>query len=260
MPTFRSQDGLEITYDCWGEAGGVPVVLHHGFAASAHIDWVQTGVVDALTAAGRYVVAPDARGHGRSDKPHDPSLLGEARMAQDVVTLIDEIGVPHVDLVGYSMGAIVALLTATRFPRVRRLVVGGVGAAVVELGGVDRRVLAPEALREALLTDDPSSITEPAAAAFRTFADATGADRLALAAQTLARHRDRIPLEDLTVPTLVLAGRDDPLATGPEVLARAIPGSSLQLVPGDHGGALHEPSFLHAIVAFLAAGHEAAGS
>ena len=87
MPTFRSQDGLEITYDCWGEAAGVPVVLHHGFAASAHIDWVQTGVVDALTAAGRHVAAPDARGHGRSDKPHDPSRLGEARMAQDVVTL-----------------------------------------------------------------------------------------------------------------------------------------------------------------------------
>jgi pimeloyl-ACP methyl ester carboxylesterase len=234
------------------------VLLHHGFAASAQIDWVQTGVVDALTAAGRWVVAPDARGHGRSDKPHDRSRLGEARMAQDVMSLIDELGVPHVDLVGYSMGAIVTLLTATRSRRVRRLVVGGVGAAVVELGGVDRRVLSPEALHSALLTDDPSSITEPAAAAFRSFADATGADRLALAAQTRARHRERIPLENVSVPTLVLAGRDDPLATRPEVLAAAISGSRLELIPGDHGGALHEPGFRNAIVAFLAEGQEAA--
>jgi pimeloyl-ACP methyl ester carboxylesterase len=256
VPTFRSHDGLEIAYDCWGDPEGAPVLLHHGFAATAQIDWVETGVVDALTAAGRRVVAPDARGHGRSDKPHSPSRLGEARMAEDVETLIQELGATHVDLVGYSMGAIVALITATRSPRVRRLVVGGVGAAVAELGGVDARVLSSEALREALLTDNPSSITNPNAAAFRSFTEATGADRVALAAQTVARHRDRIPLEDVSVPTLVLAGLDDPLATRPEVLAAAILHSRLQLIPGDHGGVLREPGFRDAIVAFLAEGRE----
>ncbi len=63
-------------------------MLHHGFGADAEVDWVRTGTVDALVAAGRRVVALDARGHGRSDAPHDPACYGEPRMARDVSTLL----------------------------------------------------------------------------------------------------------------------------------------------------------------------------
>lgn len=254
MASFRSDDGLEICYESWWDGGsdGVPVVLQHGFAASGQIDWVQTGVVKALTAAGRRVTAIDARGHGRSDKPHDPARYGEARMAQDVIALIDVLGADAVDLVGYSMGAVIALLTAARCRAVRRLVVGGVGAATVERGGVDAGVLDRALLREALLTPDPASIANPHAAAFRAFADSTGADRRALAAQTLAFHQEQIPLARLSVPTLVLVGRDDPLAARPEILATAIPGAQLRVIDGDHGGALQQPAFRQAIVDFLA--------
>lgn len=254
MSTFRSDDGLRIAYRTWGAGHGVPVVLHHGFGASAEVDWARTGVVGALTAAGRRVVALDARGHGASDKPHDPARYGERRMADDVVALLDEIGAPSVDLVGYSMGAVVALQTAAREPRVRRLVAGGIGAAAVELGGVDTRVLDPEALVHALLTDDPASITDAGAAAFRGLADETGADRLALAAQASTLHRRRIPFAEITVPTLVLAGRDDPLAVRPEILAAALPDGVLRLVDGDHGAALHGADFREAIVAFVGGG------
>ncbi len=254
MPSFRSDDGLEIFYESWGDSDGtgVPVVLHHGFAASGLIDWVQTGVVEALTAAGRRVVAVDARGHGRSDKPHDPDRYGEARMARDVIALVDVLGAEAFDLVGYSMGAVVALLTAARCAAVRRLVVGGIGAATVERGGVDTSVLGRGSLRDALLTPDPASIANPHAAAFREFAESTGADRLALAAQTLAVHQEAIPLASLSVPTLLLAGSDDPLAARPEVLAAAIPGARLLMIDGDHGGVLRQPAFRQAIVDFLA--------
>jgi pimeloyl-ACP methyl ester carboxylesterase len=51
------------------------------------------------------------------------------------VVLLDLIGEPQFDLVGYSMGAVVALLVASEDARVRRLVVGGVGSGVVECGG-----------------------------------------------------------------------------------------------------------------------------
>jgi pimeloyl-ACP methyl ester carboxylesterase len=255
VTTFRTDDGLRIAYRTWGDpTGRRPVLLHHGFGASAERDWVETGVVDALLDAGRRVVALDARGHGASDSPHDPAYYGEGRMAADVVALVDELGVPAVDLVGYSMGAVVALLTADREPRVRRLVVGGIGSAAVEQGGVDARALDPRALREALLTDDPAAVTDPGAAAFRGLADATGADRRALAAQVAAVHRRSIPFADITVPTLVLAGRDDPLATRPEVLAEALPAGTLRLVDGDHGDALHDAGFRGAIVEFVGDG------
>ena len=180
------RDGLEIAYQEWGEVrtGGLPpVVLHHGFVADADANWVATGVVDALTMAGRRVIAPDARGHGRSEKPHDPARYGEDRMARDLAGLLDVVGAPQIDLVGYSMGAIVLLLLASTGERVRRLVIGGVGSGVIECGGVDRRAVPNDAIVEALTVADASKLEVPEAVAFRQLADALGADREALAAQ-----------------------------------------------------------------------------
>jgi pimeloyl-ACP methyl ester carboxylesterase len=253
MQRFTSFDDTRISYHLWGEPGGdlPPVLLHHGFAVTARINWETTGVVAALVAAGRHVVALDARGHGESEKHHDAARYGETTMARDVSALIDELDVPLVDLVGYSMGAVVALITATREPRVRRLVVGGVGAGVVEVGGLDTRALAVDVVIEALTTDDPATITDPQAAGFRQVADATSGDRLALAAQLTAAHRESIALTGITAPALVIAGDADPFAVRPEVLAGAVPGATLLLVPGDHAGAVSEPAFAAAIVDFV---------
>jgi pimeloyl-ACP methyl ester carboxylesterase len=74
-------------------------------------------------------VALDARGHGASGKPHDPSFYGEEKMAGDLRQLFDLSGTQQVDLVGYSMGANVSLLTASQDTRVRRLMVCGVAPA-----------------------------------------------------------------------------------------------------------------------------------
>ena len=253
MKRFTADDGIEIVYDEWGTPSDQPpVLLHHGFVADANLNWVMPGVVAALVAAGRHVVAPDARGHGRSGKPHDPARYGEARMARDLRSLMDVVGAAELDLVGYSMGAIVSLITATDEPRVRRLAVGGVGAGVVELGGVDTRVLDNAKLVPALLVDDPASITDPESAGFRAFADMIGADRRALAAQAQVVHAEPIALHRIAVPTLVLAGDTDPLAARPEVLADAIAGARLEVVSGDHTGALGDPRFVASLVEFLA--------
>ncbi|HET6953424.1 MAG TPA: alpha/beta fold hydrolase [Acidimicrobiales bacterium] len=255
MKQFTAEDGVEIAYQEWGPPSDLPpVLLHHGFVADAHVNWVLPGVVGALVDAGRSVVAPDARGHGRSGKPHDPALYGEQAMARDLSTLVDVIGAAEVDLVGYSMGAIVSLIAATAEPRIRRLVVGGVGAAIVELGGVDTRVVPNDALVAALEADDPTTITDPEAGGFRLFADAVGADRLALAAQARSVHASPIALDRITAPTLLLAGEDDVLATRPEVFAGAIAGARLERLTGDHMGAIADPRFIPLIVDFVGAG------
>ncbi|WP_298182732.1 alpha/beta hydrolase [Saccharomonospora sp.] len=252
MAVLRTPDGLDIAYQLWERDSELPpVVLHHGFAADGDTNWVAPGVVDALVSAGRRVVTIDARGHGASSKPHDPLFYGEEKMAADVHALLDLLGESSYDLVGYSMGAIVSALVASRESRIRRLVVGGVGAAVVELGGVDTRVVGSSVI-QALRADDPSSITDPNAAAFRMFAETTGADRLALAAQACSLHRKPIALADITAPCLVLAGEEDMLATRPEVLADAIPGATLRTLPGDHLGVVRNPEFTKLLVSFLA--------
>ena len=97
---FTSSDGLEIHYMSVGT--GTPVILIHGFTANAEDKWFKTGVADAL-AKSHWVIAIDARGHGRSDKPHDPNQYGPA-MARDVFELMDHLHIDKAHVHGFSMG------------------------------------------------------------------------------------------------------------------------------------------------------------
>lgn len=256
---FIVGDQVAISYRTFGDASGgdasggnasgrPPVVLQHGFASSGAQNWMAAGLVDALVAEGRQVIVVDARGHGESDKPHDSASYGESRMARDLVELFDSLDLTEVDLVGYSMGAIVSLLTAVHDNRIRRLVVGGVGAGVVDLGGVDTRVIDQRALADALRADDPATVTDPAARRFRLFADASDNDRLALAAQAEAVNTEPIAFEQISVQiAVVIAGVDDDLANRPEVLAKRL-SATLIRVPGDHLGAVRNPEFRTALL------------
>jgi pimeloyl-ACP methyl ester carboxylesterase len=173
-------------------------------------------------------------------------------MAEDLAALVDTLGVGEVDLVGYSMGAVVSLLFAADDGRVRRLVVGGVGSGVVECGGVDRRGLSNDAIIAALSVDDPADVETSGARAFRSLADALGSDRRALIAQARSIHRGGVALERISSPTLVLAGDEDPLAIRPQVLADALPSATLTMLGGDHMQALGDARFATSIVEFLA--------
>ena len=79
-----SSNGVGIAFiDAPPRAGdrGEPILLIHGFASSAQINWVNPRWVDALTAAGRRVIAFDNRGHGRSDKLYAPAAYDSTLMA-----------------------------------------------------------------------------------------------------------------------------------------------------------------------------------
>ncbi|SDJ96313.1 Lysophospholipase, alpha-beta hydrolase superfamily [Actinopolyspora mzabensis] len=255
---FTAFDGAEIAYHTWeprvAAEGLPPVVLQHGFAASTESNWVGPGVVDALLESGRRVIGVDARGHGRSQLSEDPAFFGERNMSRDHRALFDLLELPQVDLVGYSMGAVVSLLTASRDGRVRRLVVGGVGGAVVELGGVDTGALdGGGALVSALRTDEPANLTGPAAE-FRRFAEVTGADLPSLAAQAEAVHDEPIELEAINAPTVLIAGTEDHLARDPERLVAALPHATLSTLAGDHLGVVGNGAFASTIVGFLDVG------
>jgi pimeloyl-ACP methyl ester carboxylesterase len=169
-------------------------------------------------------------------------------MARDVSALLDHLGLEAVDVVGYSMGGIVAMAVATVEPRVRSLVVGGVGrnAALPE---ADRAAIA-----EALGADDDVDAS-PRAKAFRAFARATGGDLAALAAVQRANYAHDARPEDITVPVLVITGIDDTLAGPPDALAARIPGARALSVPGDHLNAVTQPELHTAVVDFLRAQH-----
>jgi pimeloyl-ACP methyl ester carboxylesterase len=246
MERFSSFDGTHIAYLDTGGAGDL-VFLLHGFAADHRVNWVVPGVVKALETAGYRVIAPDARGHGQSDKPHDPASYGGDAMVHDVQALMDHLGATSVHVVGYSMGSLTSARLVPQEPRVRSLILGGVGG---RLGAV-RRSAARTGVAEALETDDPSTIAEPVARAFRKFADSTGADRLALAAIQRAPVGDAAELDRIAVPTLVLTGDGDVLVGPPDELAARIPGAHAKVIKGDHLGAVNDPAFPVSIVDFI---------
>jgi pimeloyl-ACP methyl ester carboxylesterase len=248
MDRFASFDGAGIAYSIAGD--GPDVLLLHGFAADHHVNWVAPGVVDALVAAGRRVIAFDARGHGQSDMPHDPAAYENDAMARDARALLDHLGIERVDVVGYSMGALVSTRLVPDEARARSCVLGGIGARVRGSRGFsdERRAL----LVDALETEDVSGITDASARAFRAFADSTGADRLALAAiQRSATPIAKTRLDAINVPTLVIVGDRDELAGAPQGLADRIPGAIARVIKGTHLGAVADPAFPPAIVEFV---------
>lgn len=171
-------------------------------------------------------------------------------MAQDVMALADRLGLDHYDFVGYSMGGVIGLRLATMEPRLRRLVVAGIGEAAVLLGGVDRRALDPANLAAGLRAEDISGFP-PMVRAFRKGVLAMGNDPLALAAHADRVASDPIAFDTISAPALLIVGDVDPLAVNPGLLAAAIPNCRLAIVPGDHVGARLCPQFTHAVLGFL---------
>src|ERR1700761_6657385 len=109
-----ASDGVKLAFERVG--GGAPVVLVHGFGSSRSQNWKSTGWYGSLTEAGFGVVAMDCRGHGESDKPHDPAFYGHPRMAEDIAVVMDQAGLPNAALLGYSMGGFLILRLASAQP------------------------------------------------------------------------------------------------------------------------------------------------
>jgi hypothetical protein len=101
---FFDSNRVQIRYQVAGE--GPPVVLIHGFGETLE-RWQSAGVVSAL-APHFQVITFDVRGHGGSDKPHDRQSYG-TELAADIDRLLRHLNVPKAHIVGYSMGAMVAL-------------------------------------------------------------------------------------------------------------------------------------------------------
>lgn len=250
MPAFSSH-GVSLHYEDFG-GNGRPLVLLHGFIASTKLNWVVTSWVETLTPL-RHVYGMDARGHGLSDKPHQPEAYAGDTPANDVIALLDHLGLEQVDLFGYSMGGHTSLrLLAAHRERLRAVVIGGVGDLVWERLRDDSNAAHDEAA-DAMLAADPSTIRDELGRGFRALADALGSDREALAAYLRGRRLSTNPgdFAGVTIPMLFVSGERDTRGI-PDRLAQALPGSRVVIIPDrDHMTVVGDARFKDAVVQFL---------
>ncbi len=246
MPSFDS-DCVEIAYIDEGE--GAPILLIHGFASNVVTNWIDPGWVRTLVQSGRRVIAYDNRGHGKSEKLYDPEVYGAPLMAEDGRRLLDHLGIPRADVLGYSMGArIAAFLVLAHQARVRSAVLGGLGINMV------RGTVGSGPIAKALEAPRIEDVVNETARSFRAFAEQTKSDLKALAA-CIRGPREKITPEQLAtiaVPTLVAVGCNDVIAgSGPE-LASLIPGAQFLDIAGrDHMRAVGDPTFKQGVLDFL---------
>jgi pimeloyl-ACP methyl ester carboxylesterase len=250
MPTF-DHDGIAIAYlDEGSKDAAEAILLIHGFASSATVNWVDPGWVKLLVADGRRVIAIDNRGHGASAKLYDPAAYNAPAMAEDARALLDHLGIVRADVMGYSMGARITAFLAMAHPdRVRSAIFGGLGVNMI------RPMAGTGPIAAALEAPSIDDVVSATARTFRAFAEQTRSDLKALAA-CIRGARDPIrsdALAEIRCPVLVAVGSEDVIGGSAVDLAALIPGAEALVIEGrDHMKAVGDRRYKDGVLSFLA--------
>lgn len=200
-----------------------PVVVLSNSLGSTHTMW--DAQADALAEHFR-VVRYDTRGHGDSPAPTGPYDIDD--LADDVVALLDTLGIEKAHFVGLSLGGMTGMRLAARNPeRVDRLVVLCTGAHLTPSSGwTDRagsvRDNGSESVAEAVVarwfTAAYLKANPDIKASCESIVAATPAEGYASCCEVIATMDLRDDLPTISAPTLAIAGANDP-ATPPPNLA-----------------------------------------
>lgn len=251
MPTVQNET-IGIHYEVHGS--GHPVVLLHGATVNFKGNYGGFGWIKALNEAGFQVIGLDFRGHGASDKPHDSSDYGSAMLASDVLAVLDHLGITQAAVVGYSIGTVVALhLLGAEPTRFTKAVLLATGDGLIGVGNHTFAHILPALVPVLDRSEYPKDLPKHLAA-YWNFINATGGDRTALRALSLASYPALSAAEAaaITVPTLVISGEKDLVLGQGTALAAALgSGQYLEIAGADHFSLATDPAVRTAVTGFL---------
>jgi 3-oxoadipate enol-lactonase len=258
--TARPQSRPRPHHRVEGRAGAPPLVLASSLGTTLELWDAQLPALAERFSVVRY----DHPGHGESPAAPSCSL---PELADDLVGLLDDLGLERVSLCGLSLGGAVAMQVALSAPeRVDRLVLACTSArfspadpwheraATVRAHGMEAiaEMVLARFFGERTRRERPDLVGR-----FRARFTATDAEAYARCCDGLAEWDARGRLGAIAAPTLVIVGSDDP-STPPvhgEAIAAEIPGARLVLLEGAAHLANVERSaaFTEALVAHLEA-------
>jgi pimeloyl-ACP methyl ester carboxylesterase len=248
--------GVSIAYDESGS--GVPLLLIHGWPHNRRL-W--SGQLSGLPTQAR-CIAPDLRGFGESSVMGPHSI---DQYADDLVALLDALGIDRVVGCGLSMGGYVAFSLFRRHrARLRGLILTSTRASADTPEAREKRARLIELVRshgvEALADKQLRAMVgrttfesrEDVREALRTLMASAPADGVVGALQAMAERRDSTDLlATIDLPTLVIGGAEDGF-TPPEELeamAKAIPDCRFELIAGaGHACAFERPAAYNHLV------------
>ena len=192
---------------------GPPVILVHGLYSSAEMNWVLPGIFKKIAEKNR-VVALDLRGHGNSDKPTDDASYGQP-MVDDIARLMDHLKIDKAQIVGYSLGGIIAMKFAVDHPdRVIALNLGGMGW--LRDGSFQQRIFSLMGDRQTIALTPPAcvhgisrlAVSEAQIKSVKPPLEILVGDRdpcLALYVRPLERIRPDVPVITISAPAIWIA-------------------------------------------------------
>lgn len=263
MPHVTSSDGVRLYYEETG--AGMPIVFVHEFAGD------HRSYEPQMRHFGRRYrcVAYNARGYPPSDVPTDPASYSQDHARDDILAILDGLGLPAAHIVGISMGGFATLHFGMNYgPRARSLVVAGCGYGAA----LDRRAQFREEAEAAARRFETIDMTQSAAAysigptrvqfqnkdprGWEEFRARLAEHSPLGSALTLRRVQKLRPslydltalMRQMTVPTLIMAGdEDDPCLEASLMMKRTIASAALVVLPRTgHTLNLEEPALFNA--------------
>jgi len=236
---FRSFDNTRIYYEVKGN--GEPVLLVHGFIVNGQ-SWKRTELYKDLLTAGYQVIILDQRGNGFSDKPHDSTAYDNDAEAKDIMTLMNLLKIKKYSAVGYSRGSIIVSRLLVLDKKIKKGVMGGMGAEFTN----------PQWPRRIMFYKALSGENVPELASMVENVKKQGLDQQALA--YLQRSQPSTSKEELGKikhPVLIICGDKDSDNGSAKELADLFKHPTYKITPGDHGGASRTKESSTEVISFL---------
>ena len=235
MP-YADSSGVQINYEVEGNPDGPPLVLQHGLTGYLE-SWRERGYTEVLGADYRLILI-DARGHGRSDKPHEPAAYARELRAADVGAVLSDLGIEKTHYFGYSMGGRIGCALLSHAPE--RLISAG-------MGGFNPYVTASARIMPATHEEFERGIDARPNLTPEIRARLVANDLEALRASTVGSAGPAMTdgALDHQLPILFFSGENDAPFEGAKKAAAAAANGQFFFVPeADHQGAIADVNFV----------------